>query len=101
MEQGVVKRANRSRAAVIVGVMLTAGVIADGQDALDVVKVRDNVYMIAGAGSNVTVQFGSDGAVVVDAGTLQQADAVVAAIKKITTQPIRYVIDTSDDTDHV
>jgi cyclase len=68
---------------------------------LDVLRVRDNVYMIAGAGSNVTVAFGRDGAVVVDAGTLQQADAVVAAIKKITTQPIRYVIDTSDDTDHV
>ena len=57
--------------------------------------------MIAGAGSNVTVQFGGDGAVVVDAGALAKADAVVAAIRKITPQPIRYVIDTSDDADHV
>ena len=32
---------------------------------------------------------------------LQQADAVVAAIRKLTTQPIRYVIDTSVDADHV
>ncbi len=38
--------------------MLAAGVIAAAHDALDVVKVRDSVYMIAGAGSNVTVQFG-------------------------------------------
>jgi glyoxylase-like metal-dependent hydrolase (beta-lactamase superfamily II) len=68
---------------------------------LDVVKVRDNVYMIAGAGANITVAFGADGAVVVDAGTLAQADAVIAAIKKITPQPIRYVIDTSADPDHV
>ena len=29
------------------------------------------------------------------------ADAVVAAIKKVTAQPIRYVINTSADPDHV
>ena len=68
---------------------------------LDVVKVRDNVFMIAEGGSNVTVQFGADGAVVVDAGTLDSAETVIAAIKQITPQPIRYVIDTSDDADHV
>jgi len=74
---------------------------AHAQSGLDIVQIRPNVYMIAGAGSNVTVQFGADGAVVVDAGALANADAVVAAIKKITPQPIRYVIDTSDDADHV
>ena len=58
----------RSSAVVVASAMLAAGVIAAAQDALDVVKVRDNVYMIAGAGANITVQFGSDGAVVVDAG---------------------------------
>jgi len=89
------------RFAVTVGAMLTAGALLHGQDALDVVKLRDNVYMIAGAGSNITLVFGSDGAVVVDAGVVSQADAVVAAIRKITPQPIRYVIDTSDDADHV
>ncbi len=82
--------------------VLAAGVLASAQQAdLDVVKVRDNVYVVAGAGANITVQFGSDGAVVVDAGALANADAVVAAVRKITQQPIRYVIDTSDDADHV
>ena len=78
-----------------------AVVTLSAQAEIDVVKLRDNVYMIAGAGANITLQFGSDGAVVVDAGPLQQADAVIVAIKKITSQPIRYVIDTSDDADHV
>ena len=36
-------------------------------------------------------------AVVVDAGTLPQADAVVDASRKIISQPIRNVIDTGDD----
>jgi cyclase len=77
------------------------GVATYAQAELEVLQIRPNVYMIAGAGANITLQFGSDGAVVVDAGTSAQADAVVAAIKKLTPQPIRYVIDTSADPDHV
>jgi glyoxylase-like metal-dependent hydrolase (beta-lactamase superfamily II) len=79
---------------------VAAGVFAQQVD-LDVLQIRPNVYMIAGAGANITVQFGRDGAVVVDAGQLDEADAVIAAIRKITEQPIRYVVDTADDPDHV
>ncbi len=57
--------------------------------------------MIAGAGSNIGVQVGADGVVVVDTGSASSADAVVAAIRKVTTQPIRYVINTSADPDQV
>jgi len=57
--------------------------------------------MIAGAGGNVGVQVGEDGVVVVDAGSAASAAALVAAIKRITPQPIRYVIDTGPDADHV
>ncbi len=68
---------------------------------LDVLQLRPNFYMIAGAGGNIGFQVGVDGVVVVDSGSAANADAVVAAIKKITTQPIRYVINTSADADHV
>jgi len=68
---------------------------------LEVLQVRPNFYMIAGAGGNIGFQVGADGVVVVDSGSASSADAVVAAIKKVTTQPIRYVIDTSADADHV
>ena len=57
--------------------------------------------MIAGAGGNIGFQVGADGVVVVDSGFRASADAVVAAIKKVTPQPIRYVINTSADPDHV
>ena len=57
--------------------------------------------MIAGAGGNIAVQVGDDGVVVVDAGTAASAPAVLAAIKRITPKPIRYVIDTGPDADHV
>jgi glyoxylase-like metal-dependent hydrolase (beta-lactamase superfamily II) len=68
---------------------------------LEVLQVRPNFYMIAGAGGNIGFQVGADGVVVVDSGSASSADAVVAAIKKVTTQPIRYVINTSADPDHV
>src|SRR5258708_5838912 len=68
---------------------------------LEVLQVRPNFYMIAAAGGNVGFQVGVDGVVVVDSGSASSADAVVAAIRKVTTQPIRYVIDTSADPDHV
>src|SRR6478609_2272822 len=61
--------------------------------ALDVVKVRKNFYMIAGAGGNIGVQIGSDGIVLVNAGTAAAADKVVAELKKLTDLPIRYIID--------
>jgi len=68
---------------------------------LEVLQVRPNFYMIAGAGGNIGFQIGPDGVVVVDSGSASNANAVIAAIKKITTQPIRYVINTSADADHV
>src|SRR6202171_1655921 len=68
---------------------------------LEVLQVRPNFYMIAGAGGNIGFQVGVDGVVVVDSGSASSADAVIAAIKKVTTQPIRYVINTSADPDHV
>ena len=68
---------------------------------LEVLQLRPNFFMIAGAGGHIGVQVGDDGVVVVDAGSAARADAVVAAIKKLTPRPIRYVINTSADPDHV
>jgi glyoxylase-like metal-dependent hydrolase (beta-lactamase superfamily II) len=68
---------------------------------LEVVEIRANVFMIAGAGANIAVQVGDDGVVVVDAGSSAGIGAVVAAIKRITPKPIRYIIDTGPDADHV
>ena len=46
------------------------------------------------------MQTGPDGIVLVDSGSGPMADAVVAEIKKLSAQPIRYIINTSADADH-
>ncbi|HET9830739.1 MAG TPA: MBL fold metallo-hydrolase [Vicinamibacterales bacterium] len=68
---------------------------------LEVLEVRPAFFVIAGAGANVGVQVGEDGVVVVDAGTTAGATKVLAEIKRISPKPIRYVIDTGPDADHV
>jgi cyclase len=70
-------------------------------DGLEVLQLRANFYMITGAGGNIAFQAGPDGVVVVDAGSASKSEAVLAAIKKRVDRPIRYVIDTSADPDHV
>ncbi|MDX1429654.1 MAG: MBL fold metallo-hydrolase, partial [Rhodothermales bacterium] len=57
--------------------------------------------MIAGAGSNVVVHIGEDGVIVVDTGLAERAENVLAEIERLTDQPIRYIVNTSADIDHV
>ncbi|HEY7448240.1 MAG TPA: MBL fold metallo-hydrolase [Vicinamibacterales bacterium] len=68
---------------------------------LDVVQLRPNFYLIAGAGGNILVQIGPIGVVLVDSGSTEMSDKVLAAIRQITPLPIRYIINTSMDADHV
>lgn len=68
---------------------------------LDVLRVRPNFYVIAGAGGNIAVETGPEGTILVNAGAAEAAERVVEAIKKVTEQPIRYIIDTSADPDFV
>ena len=68
---------------------------------LETIQIRPNVYVIFGAGANVTAHLGEDGVILVDSGTDTNADKVLAAVKAITSQPIRMIINTSADADHV
>ena len=63
-------------------------------------KVQGNVYMIVGPGGNTTVQVGDSGALVVDTQYEEVSEKIVTEIRKLTSKPIRYVINTSADMDH-
>ena len=68
---------------------------------LDVVQVRPNFYMIAGAGGNIAVQVGPAGIILVDTGSALSSDDVLAAVQRLANGRIRYIINTSADADHV
>ena len=81
--------------------LLACGALCAQDSGLDIVQVRPNFYMIAGAGGNIGVQIGSDGIVLVNAGTEAASAQVLAALRKLTPLKIRYVIDTNADADFV
>ena len=84
----------------LAGWMPTASAQASG-DELAVVELRPNFFLIAGAGGNILAQVGPIGVIVVDSGTTEAADRVVAAIQRLTPLPVRYIINTGMDADHV
>ncbi len=64
-------------------------------------QVRDGIYMLVGEGGNTTMQIGDDGLLIVDTKLATGSDALLAAIRKISDEPIRYVINTHWHADHV
>jgi cyclase len=70
-------------------------------DDLEVVQVRDNVYMIAGAGGNITAHLGPEGIILVDSGSAQMAGKVLATLGRLSTGKVRYMINTGADGDHI
>lgn len=68
---------------------------------IHVLPVQGNVYMLVGAGGNITLQAGSEGVLLVDTMYAGLSDKVLAAIRTVSKKPIRYIIDTHVHGDHV
>jgi glyoxylase-like metal-dependent hydrolase (beta-lactamase superfamily II) len=63
-------------------------------------KVAGSVYMLTGAGGNIGVSVGTDGVVLVDDQYAPLAPKIEAALKSITDQPIRFILNTHYHGDH-
>lgn len=70
------------------------------QNEIKTFHVQGNVYMLVGAGGNIAVQTGDEGVLVVDTGIAQTRDKVLAAIRQLSTKPIRWMINTHAHPDH-
>jgi len=82
-------------------VSLQSGASLQGGAALEVIAVRNGVHMIAGPNGNTTIQVGPDGVLVVDPQPTAVSDRLLAEIKKLSNKPVRYVVNTSGDPEHV
>jgi len=69
---------------------------------LQTVKVADGLYVLMGgpAQGNIAVSVGNDGVLLVDTMYGQMHEKIVAAIRALTPQPIRYVVNTHLHGDH-
>jgi cyclase len=71
----------------------------------EVRHVQGNVYMFASTLGNVTIQVGKDaghdGVLLVDTGAPRLREMILAEIHKLSSEPIRFIINTSADADHI
>jgi cyclase len=67
---------------------------------IQTVHVQGNVHMLVGAGANIIVQAGDEGVLVIDTGPGPRGADVLAAIRRISSKPIRIVINTHVHADH-
>jgi glyoxylase-like metal-dependent hydrolase (beta-lactamase superfamily II) len=81
-------------------VFIAESAFAQKSDAVEVLPVQGNIYMLAGAGGNITLQLGNSGVLVVDTGTAAMSDKVIAEIRKLSKKPLRYVINTNVQDEH-
>ena len=71
----------------------------------EVRHVQGNVYMFASTLGNVTIQIGKDpghdGVLLVDTGAPQLRETLLAEIHKLSDAPVRFIVNTSEDADHI
>ena len=70
------------------------------QSDITIASVQDGLFVIAGAGGNIAVRVTPDGVVLVDAGAPGRFAEVERLVASVTSQPIRYVVDTHFHPDH-
>lgn len=67
---------------------------------LRIERVKGGLYMISGEGGNVAVYVTSEGAILVDDMFDRNHAGILAQVKSVTSQPVRYVINTHQHDDH-
>lgn len=63
-------------------------------------RLTDNVYMLIGQGGNIGVSAGDDGVFIIDDQFAPLTEKIVAAIRQITSEPVRFVFNTHWHGDH-
>ena len=87
----------------LVAIAMVAVVEAQQRREIEVktIPLAENVYMLMGAGGNLGLSVGNDGALLIDSEYAQLTEKVTAAVKDISKAPIRFVINTHWHFDHV
>ena len=89
------------------GALLVCAALANAQGAPDFSKVEikanrvtDKFYTLDGQGGTIGVLFGPDGVFMVDTQFAPLSDKIAAAVKRLTPQPIKFIVNTHVHGDH-
>jgi cyclase len=93
-------RAMTAATLIAVAILVMSSAAQDRPSGIKTFPVQGNIHMLVGAGANIAVQVGEDGILVVDTGNGQMSDQVVAAIRRLSNGPLRWIVNTSGDPDH-
>lgn len=63
-------------------------------------RLADNLYYLEGAGGNIGVSVGEDGVFLIDDQFAPLTERILAAIRGVTDQPVRFVLNTHHHGDH-
>src|SRR5580704_10162929 len=63
-------------------------------------KVKDDLYEIEGDGGNVAVYLTSEGVILVDDKFDQDHEGIMAKVKSVSDQPVKYILSTHHQADH-
>jgi glyoxylase-like metal-dependent hydrolase (beta-lactamase superfamily II) len=63
-------------------------------------RLGDNLYYLAGQGGNIGVSVGEDGVFLIDDQFAPLTERIIAAIRGVTDQPVRFVLNTHHHGDH-
>jgi len=67
---------------------------------IETIDVADGIYMLMGEGGNIGISTGEDGVFMVDDQFAPLTDRIIAAVAKLSDQPVRFVINTHWHFDH-
>lgn len=67
---------------------------------LTISKVKDDLYQIVGDGGNVAVYVTGEGVILVDDKFEPDYEQIVTKVKSVTSQPIKYILNTHHHSDH-
>jgi cyclase len=92
--------------AIVVAGLAVAGAAAEQQRPRipptgTIKQVRDNLYVIPGAGGNTTVFVTQGGVVLVDTKLANNGEAIMKQVRSVTDKPVSVIINTHSHPDHI
>ena len=88
-------------AVLLCGIQPVAGTAQDWDAVqIEAQEVANGIYMLTGRGGNLGLSVGEDGVFLIDDQFAPLTDKILAAIREITTEPVRFVLNTHWHGDH-